>query len=186
MAAKRSINRKAIQEIAQRELAAGKTREAIIEELSEQYYDKKTLESYVGSVPDPDLRARYNTANTLLFVLLLSTALLKLLLVLSLALQSGKSPLLFLLVPILPLINIWLAIEVRKARGYIYWPVFVLALLGLSNSFRDMSSSGIETTIEIALLVTIAGLSLYIVHKMFPHLRFGRPVPQASTKAVKQ
>ncbi len=174
MTTKRSINKKEISEITGRELAAGKSRESILEELAEQYYDKKTLANYVGSVPTPELRERYRTANTVLFVLILTAALLKTGVVVALVVLNGKSPFLLLLAPVLPIINIWLAVEVKNTRGYSYWMVIMLAALGITDSFRVTVSYEPVMIAEIVLLAAIGGLGVYIARKMFPHLRFGR------------
>ena len=174
MAAKRSIDRKDVIATAQRELAAGKSREEILDELSERYFDRKTLAGYVGDVPDPELKEQYRTANTVLAGLLVVSAVFK---VLSLwALASGRSPLLLLVLTlIVPAMSVWLVAAVWKMQGYIYRFLAVLALLGIVHSIRITSSATIEMAMEIALLAAIAGTSWYVGTKMFPHLRFGRP-----------
>jgi hypothetical protein len=174
MSTKRSIVKKDVLAFIETELAAGKTKSDIFEELSARYFDQKTLAQYVASAPDPVLKERYHTANTILFVLLIVTAVTKI--VIGGVLVAERSPAFLLLVLLFPLVNIWLAVEVRKKRGYIYWIVCMIACLGITRSLGDSILYGVLALADVLLLLGIGGLSLYIGIKMFPKLRFGRPV----------
>lgn len=177
MSTKRSIVKKEVRAFIESELEAGKTKSEIFTELSARYFDSKTLAHYVASVPDPVLRERYNTANTILFVLLIVTAIIK---IVSAGMFLGnRTPVLLVLLIFVPLINIWLAVEVKNRRGYIYWTVVTLAFMGLLHSLTNIAVHGAWALAEIILLISIIGLSLYVGTKMFPKLRFGLPVKDA-------
>lgn len=176
---KRSIVKKEVRAFIENELEAGKTKSEIFEDLSARYFDSKTLAQCVAGVPDPDLKQRYKSANTLLFVLLILSGIFKVILVVAMIVQTTRSPLLFLLSALVPLVNIWLAVEVKNRRGYIYWVIVALAFMGMMRSLEGVFMYGAWVLVDITLLVAIAGLSWYVGTKMFPKLRFGQPVKDA-------
>lgn len=176
---KRSIVKKDVLTFVQNELEAGKTKSEIFEELSARYFDSKTLAQYVAGVPDPDLKQRYKSANTLLFVLLILAGIFKVMSVVAMIAETTRSPFVFLLSALVPLVNIWLAIEVKNRRGYIYWVIIALAFISMMRSLEGVLTHGAWVLVDITLLVAIAGLSWYVGTKMFPKLRFGQPVKDA-------
>lgn len=178
MATKTSINRKEVFAFTNAELAAGRSKQSIFEELSQKYFDSKRLATYIASVPNPELRERYKTANSILFVLLVIAAVGKIFLLASLLSVVSVYTVVFA-VP-LSFVTLWLAAEVRKMRGYIYRILVLLPLVEIGRSIEALVEQPWWGVGHIVLLLSIAGLSWFLSRRLFPTMGWGRVQQDAS------
>jgi hypothetical protein len=180
------MNKKEVFEIIKTSLNDGKSHEQIFKELTQSYHDKNMLVKLIAMFPTNERKEKYRRLNYVLFSFLILTAVLKVLTSLSLLLSI--SPYSLLLIFFIPLINVWLAIEVWKMRGYIYRIIGLLGISGiclsLQNSFPTEGSvnfSIIATQFLIIILIfgPIIFLGFYLGKKMFPN--YGLMGPKKDT-----
>lgn len=166
---KQSISgkRKEIQRRIENQLHQGKSRQEILEDLSKEYFDPSTLARFVATTADQATKVRYKALNTILLGLLGITILGKLTLGASLMSQSGGTA--FPLVMLLPLINIWLAVEVSKYRGYIYKILGLITIASLLQTIDKYGGEGVWLLADLGIGIAIAGLAFYLGNKMFPN-----------------
>jgi len=162
---KKELNKLAIQLIEQ-----GKTKQETFEELSSQYYESDTIARIIGSIPTLEIKQKFKTVNNILFLLLIVSAILKVVSVLPLILDTvtgGIAVMLFV-----PLINIFFAIQVKKMRGEIYLALGILATAGILKTLQSLIEVGPIALIDTAIVTAICILAFYIKSKAFPNFGF--------------
>jgi hypothetical protein len=163
---KKSLDRK----VAQRTIidcrANGKTDQEIYNELSQQYYDKKTVALLITGTVKDESRAKYKIYNNILLGLIGLTILFKVLAVFSLSLSEGQLWAL-LLIFIVPILNIYFFYEISRYNAPIYR---FCGLLTIASFFQAVGKAEnvIDIFISLALCAGISGLSFYLDSKMFP------------------
>ena len=177
---KKHISKKETLKFISQSIENGENKSEIFERLSSQYYDSDIIAKLTASFPDPELKTKYNGINTLLFILLIITAILKVIGVLPLILEKPGLGLIMIL--IVPILNIAFALEVKKTRGYIYRVLGMIAIAGIFKSLGQIGETGVWVLIDIVLLGMISGISFYIGSKMFPNYGFMGPKKDASGK----
>jgi hypothetical protein len=170
---KKSLNKKEAIKTIQDTIQVNTPRQEILNELSEQYYDKTTISVLIASTIDPQTKEKYTTLNNLLLGLLALTIIAKILV--GIVLFSSLSPFLIPIAFVLPILTIWFALEVSKFKGYIYNILGMLAIASIFNSIGNIGESGIYGIIDVVLVITICGLSFYLGNKMFPNYGFFGP-----------
>lgn len=164
---KKSLNKREAIKTIQDRMQVNTPRQEILNELSEQYYDKTSISVLIASTIDPQTKEKYKTLNNLLLGLLALTIIAKILV--GIVLFSTLSPLLIPIAFVLPILTIWFAIEVSKFKGYIYNILGMLAIASIFNSIGNIGESGIYGIIDVVLVTSICGLSFYLGKKMFPN-----------------
>ena len=164
---KKSINRKEIYKTIQTRLEDSVSREKILEELSEKYYDKKTISTLIASTPDPQTKEKFKVLNNLLLGLLILTIIIKILT--GIQILSTISMILIPVAFLIPFISIWFALEIYKYKGYIYNILGILAIASIFKIISEIGESGVYGIIDLLIGLSIAGLSFYLGKKMFPN-----------------
>ena len=170
---KKSLNKKEAIKIIQDRILKNVPRQEILNELSEQYYDKNKITALIASTIDPQTKEKYKILNNLLLGLLAVTIIAKILI--GIVLLSTLSPLLIPIAFALPIITIWFALEVSKFKGYIYNILGLLAIASIFNAISNIRESGIYGIIDVVIVIAICGLSFYLGNKMFPNYGFFGP-----------
>jgi hypothetical protein len=165
---KKSLNRKEANKTIQEKIAKGVSREQILNELCEQYYDKSSIAKLIASTPDPMKKEQYNKFNFALLAMLLMTILAKIWV--GITVLSTVSLFLIPLAFAFPLLYILFAFEVANFRGYIYRILGLIAIAGIFKILSDLNDSNIVfVLIDIVLSLIIAAIAFYIGHKVFPN-----------------
>lgn len=174
---KKSINPKEIQRIIQEKIQANIPRKEILNELSEQYYDKNMISLMIASTVDPYLKVKYKSWNNILMGLLVLSIISKiidgvLLFSTYTSLMSSLTALTISFSIIIPLLFAVLIVEVSKFRGNIYNFVGGLAIAGIFQSISNIQELELYALISIVLCLIISVLSFYLKRKLFPHFSF--------------
>ncbi|MBL7973319.1 MAG: hypothetical protein JNJ85_00305 [Candidatus Kapabacteria bacterium] len=164
---KKSLNRKEVMNLINDRLKNGISRQVLLEELAEQYYDKKTIAMLIASTINPVTKEKYRTVNMILFSLLVLSIIIKILI--GIAQFSSISLYLIPIAFLTPILSILFASEVLKFRGYIYNILGIIAVASLLNTLSKMSDAGIYEVLDIVLIAAIIALSFYLGNKMFPN-----------------
>ena len=164
---KKSINKKEVNKTIKEKIDQGIPRIEILDELSELYFDKKTLSKLIASTPNPKRLKQYKLPNNILLGLLIITIISKILIGFSLFSQISIALTPFAI--FLPIINILFAFEVARFKGYIYNILGIISIASILNMLGEISDHGIYGTIDIIIGLLIAGLAFYIGNKMFPN-----------------
>ena len=142
-------------------------KQMILDKLKKEYFDEQTLSKFIASVTNRQSKAKYKYLNNILLGLLIFTALLKILLGISLVLKA--SILLFPLVILLPILNLWFAYEISHYRGYIYRIVGLFGVIGILRMLTNNDSDTGWMYFDLAIGATITVLSLYLGKEMYPN-----------------
>jgi hypothetical protein len=164
---KKSINKKEVAKVIETRLQENIPRKEILTELSEQYFDKKTISILIASTADNQTKEKFKTLNNILLGLLILTIVLKI--IVGITLLSSISLFLVPIAFLLPIISIWFAVEVSKFKGYIYNLLGLLAFASIFKALGDMGEAGFFGLIDILIVVAIAGFSFYLGKKVFPN-----------------
>ena len=164
---KKSINKKEVNKSIQEKVNQGISRTEILNELSEIYFDKKTLSLLIAAIPDPTRKEKYKLLNNVLLGLLLVTIFSKIIVGFSLLAQVsiGLTPFAILM----PIINIYFALEVSKYKGYIYNILGLLTIAGILNTMTQLNESGLYGIADLIFGLLIAGLAFYLGNILFPN-----------------
>jgi hypothetical protein len=155
------MNKKVVLKEIEESLRNGRSKKDIFEELSRTYPEEKRVVTILGTFPTYERKERYKLLNTALFSLVLLTGIEKMLSFFTLPVAS--IPFAWLLIFILPVLNVCVAVGVWKTRSYIYTLIGALALGGIAKV--GQSGGGI---VDMAFLGVMSILSFYISRKMFP------------------
>lgn len=178
MTDKKHIPKKEMVKLITEGIENGETKNEVFDRLSSEYHDSTLIAKFIAFFPDKELKEKYKQWNQVLFILLVITSLLKVVGVLPLLLELPALGVLLLLV--VPILNIWYAIELRKTRAYIYPSLGLLAIAAIFKSLREVDETGVWGVIDMVLLGILSGLSFFIGKKMFPNFRFYGPKKDAS------
>jgi len=175
---KKSINKKEVIKVIGEKVNQGVSRTEILNELSEKYFDKKTLSMLIAATPDPTRIEKYKLLNNILLGLIFITIISKILL--GLFIFSQVSIALIPLAFLFPILNILFAFEVSRYKGYIYNILGIITLAGIFNMLGKMGENGVFGIIDIIIGLLIAGLAFYVGNKMFPN--YGLIGPKKNSK----
>ncbi len=163
---KKSIDRKAAQKFIIDSRDNGKTDQEIYNELSQQYFDKKSVALLIAGTVTKENKNKYKIYNNILLGLLGLAILLRILLVFSLTIQTGQLWTL-LLVFIVPLFAAYFAYEIARYNAPIYRFCGLMTIVGFMQTIGK-SEGGSDILINLVFAGAIAGLSFYLDSKMFP------------------
>mgnify|MGYP003582726411 FL=1 len=163
---KKSLDRKAAQKFIVDSRDNGKADQEIYNELSEQYYDKKSVALLITGTVTKENKKKYKVYNNILLGLLGLSILFKLLTVFSLTIQTGQLWTL-LLVLIVPLFAGYFMYEIARYNGPIYRFCGMLTIAGFLQTIGK-AENGTDILINIIFAGAVAGLSFYLDSKMFP------------------
>lgn len=149
----------------------GKMDQAIYNDLSPHYSDKKNLALLITGTATKEDRLKYKGYNYLLLGLLSAVALLRIMDSLYLVSAGEFSGFLVSLVGwLLPALFIY---GIAQYSGPVYRFCGIMAVLGLLPAIaRQNDFTGI--LLNVVPLAAIAGLCFYLDRKMFPHFRPGK------------
>lgn len=170
---KKSINTKEVNGLIETRLNEGKPRNEILDELSETYFDKKTLATLIAMTPVIERKKKYKLFNDILLGLLILTIIIKVLIgVLLLANVSIFAiPFAFLM----PIMAIIFAFEVSRLKAYIYRILGFMAIVSVGDSLLNLENFNYWFLLDISIGVGIIFLAFYIGNQMFPNYGFSRP-----------
>ena len=162
------------------EIRAGKPRQQLLQELSEEYMSKETLAHYIASVLPPEDSPKFTQKNNVLFYLILCfgiyQSILKVLFLLSTNLDASKKWLLIPLAFIQPIVIFYLAYMVRKKDGVIYALIVLFGIMGIGQLARHEVYANTFNFVSflIHVLWILAGMFLAnsISKQYFPHMRW--------------
>lgn len=163
---KKSLDRKAAQKFIVDNRNNGKSDQDIYNELSQQYYDKKTIALLITGTVTTENKNKYIIYNNILVGLLGISILLKLLSVFILTIQTGQLWTL-LLVLIVPLFAAYFMFEIARYNGPIYRICGWLTIAGFIQTIGK-TEDGTEILLNVIFACAVAGLSFYLDSKMFP------------------
>ena len=172
------MNNKEIYREIEVQINQGRSKQEVFESFRKIVNHDDTLAKMVGSLPDKKLSIKYGKLNYILFLILLFTALIKVLLAIPLVLSIAISAIPLLLV--IPLLNLYFAVKVYKKRGYIYGCLGFIAISGIFQAIGNIKSMNIMTIINVLLMGIISALSFYLGKKMFPNYNFFGPKKNAN------
>jgi hypothetical protein len=164
---KKALDRKKIQAIVEDEINSGKPKSQILNELSDKYYDKKTLATIIASTVGEETKEEYKLLNNILLGLLLSIIIFKI--GIGLFALSNISIFLSPLALLFPFLTILFAVEVAKFRGHAYRLIVLLSAVGVLQALANISKAGLWVLVDIIIAIIIGALSFYLGKKMFPH-----------------
>lgn len=162
---KTSLDKKAARQFVIDSREKGLTDQEIYSELSQRYYDKKSIAFLITSIVTPANRERYRVLNYVLAAFLALVVLSRSLLVVDMALHRGAWFL--LLLGIVPLFAAIFAIGITRYNAVVYRVCGYMAVFGLLRSLPDIGSN-VWFAVELFITAVIAGLSLYLGAKLFP------------------
>jgi hypothetical protein len=177
MTENKNITKKELLQLVADRLKEGISKQELFDELTESLSSgnlhKDSIPKTIALFPDARLKIKFHKSNTLLFILLLLTAVLKVIGGVQLLMDLQFIGLILLL--LLPLLNIWFAFEVKKHRAYIYKIVGIMALAGVFSSLGNFDTSGIWVIVDVILLGTISFLGFRLGKRMFPNYKLSGP-----------
>ena len=145
----------------------GKLNQEIYAELSNQYFDKKSIALLIKGTPTLENLKKYKAYNFILIGLLGITALLKALTVFNMVMGEGPVWEL-LLIFIVPVLNFYFIYEIARFNPTVYRSCGALTILGFVQSIGKFDSNA-DAFISFALCAAIAGLSYFLYYNLFPN-----------------
>lgn len=164
---KKSLDRKAAQKFIVDSRDNGKADQEIYNELSQQYYDKKSVALIITGTVTTENKSKYKVYNNILLGLLGLSILFKLLTVFSLTIQTGQLWTLFLVL-VVPLFAGYFMYEIARYNGPIYRFCGMLTIAGFLQTISK-AENGTDILINVIFAGAVAGLSFYLDSKMFPN-----------------
>ncbi|MCX6231397.1 MAG: hypothetical protein NTZ33_07630 [Bacteroidetes bacterium] len=164
---KKSLDRKATQKFIKENREIGKSDQEIYYELTEQYYDKKSVALLITATATKEDKAKYNIYNNILLVILVIVIMLKVLSVFSLTLETG-TPWTLLLVFIVPLFAGYFAYEIARYNAPVYRFCGIMTIVGFVQSIGK-SVNITDILLNIFFTAAIVGLSFFLDYYLFPN-----------------
>ena len=146
-------------------LKQGYSRKNIVRQLKDKTDSSKLL-FHINNIPEPSDKARFLLVNMLLLGLLAFITARKV----ALAFSFGGFDIYSLLSLVVPVINIYIFMEISKFRRIGYQFLSILSVLSLINPEN-------QHVPEVVVLPVMAALSAFLYFKMFPRKRFLREIP---------
>jgi hypothetical protein len=164
---KKSLERKAAQKYIIESRDNGKSDQEIYNNLSEHYYEKKSIATLILETVTSENKKKYKTYNNVLMGLLLLTILFRLYMVFSLTIQSGELWILLfaLFVPILAGYFIY---EISNYQKHIYRICGIMTALSFWQNMRKLDNTA-DVLTNVIFTFAIFALSFYLDNKMFPN-----------------
>lgn len=163
-------SKSALQKAAMADVRAGKPRQEVFAAYQAQVNPQKHLAFSIASVADPERRKKGETANNILFWLLIFAAATKALMALGMFATSVVGGLVMLALGLF--VPIAFAIAVRKFDGQVYPFLMLLAALGALRALMLMTEQGPWMLIDAALLALIAFLAYRVQRIVFPNVNW--------------
>lgn len=163
---KKSINKKEVQEFITLGRLSGKTEQEIYYELSQEYFDKKSIALLITGTVTEKNKSKYQIYNNVLIGILGFSALSNMLFVANLA-QDAKSPWLLIFVFLAPLFSIIFIYQMIQYNASIYRLCGILTALNFFQTATKLESST-EIIISLVFTAIVVGLSFFLDSKMFP------------------
>jgi len=163
---KKSLDRKNAHKFIVESRENGKTNQEIYNELSQQYFDRKSVALMITGTVTTENKNRYKVYNNILLGLLAVSIIFKLLIVFNLTIQTGE-PWMYLLILIVPLFSGYFMYEIARYNGPIYRMCGLLTIAGFLQTIGK-SDNSTDVLISIVFAGSVAGLSFYLDSKMFP------------------
>lgn len=175
---KRDITKNELLKLVEVQLNKGVSKKELYEEITTLYstslLDENSIPKTIAYFPDYDLKLKYKQHNMVLYLLLLLTAVFKVIVAIPALFELQALGIISLV--FLPFVNIWLALEVVKTRAYVYGIIGVLAIAGMFNSITYIASSGWWVLIDVIMMGVISYLGFMLSKKMFPNYQFSGPI----------
>ena len=175
---KKSINKKEVIKVIGEKVNQGVSRAEILNELSEIYFDRKSLSILIAATPDPTKIEKYKLLNNILLGLIFITIISKILL--EFFIFSQVSIALTLGAFLFPILNFMFAFEVSKYKGYIYNILGMITVAGIFNVLGKINENIFFGVVDIMIGILIAGLAFYLGNKIFPN--YGLVGPKKDSK----
>lgn len=147
---------------------AGLTDQAIYHELSEIYFDKKSIALLITGTATKENLHKYKRINQVLVGLLILAVILRCLIVIQIALTIEQWWALLLLF-VVPAFAAYFAYEIARYNAPIYRFCAILTVLGFVQSIGKLE--GTDIPINLLFAAAIAGLSMYLDQKLFPDFK---------------
>jgi predicted neutral ceramidase superfamily lipid hydrolase len=163
---KKSLDRKSAQKFIIDSRTNQKTDQEIYNELSQLYYDKKSLALIITGTVKPENKNKYKLYNNILLGLLCLVIISRLILVFNLTIETGQ-PLMLLLAFIVPLFSAYFAYEIARYNAPVYRICGIMTIVGFIQTVGKLEG-GTDILISLIFTSLIAGLSFYLDSKMFP------------------
>tara|TARA_B100000767_G_C19509362_1_gene427672 strand:- start:74 stop:625 length:552 start_codon:yes stop_codon:yes gene_type:complete len=170
MSTKKHASNKELNKLANQLINSGKSKKDVFNELSEQYYESDTIAKIIGSIANQETKKKFKAINNTLFFLLILSAILKVASVMPLLTDTISGGIIVML--LVPLINIFFAIQVKKMRGEIYLALGLLAAAGIFKSLQSVFEVGAIALIDTLIITGICIITFYIKAKAFPNFGF--------------
>jgi hypothetical protein len=150
---------------------SGKTDQEIYHELSQKFYDKKTIALLIAGTVTAEKKGKYKMYNNVLLVLIGVFVLFKA--VATFNSIEGTNDLWFFLVStiVIFLLAGYIMYEIARYNGPIYRVCGLFTILILLQSIMN-TESVFEFLINVLIFTAIACLSFYLDRKMFPNYRY--------------
>lgn len=164
---KKSLDRKAAKQFIVSNRDNGKTDQEIYHELTEQYFDKKSIALLIHETITKENKNKYRIYNNILIGILILLALYKLLVVFYLTKESGELwVLLFAL--FIPLLSFYVIYEIWNYNKPIYKFCGIMSGLSFLQNMRKIETKE-ELLFNVVVIGTIVALSFFLDYKMFPN-----------------
>jgi hypothetical protein len=163
---KKSLDTKTAQKFIVESRDKGIADQDIYNELSLQYYDKKSIALLITGTVTTENKNKYKIYNNILLGLLGLVILLRILRVLSLTIETGQLwTLLFVL--IVPFFTAFFVYEIARYNASIYRLCGIFTILGSLQTITKLDGAA-DILITLAITGSIAGLSFFLDSEMFP------------------
>ena len=146
-------------------LKSGKSRKKIARLLKDKVEHGKLL-FYLNNIPNPEDKARYLILNMFLSGLLAFVTARKV----ALAFSFGGFDIYTLMALVVPVINIYIFMEISRFRRIGYQFLAVLSVLSMINPENHHVP-------EVVILPIMAGISAFLYFKMFPKRQLLKEIP---------
>lgn len=160
------MNSRQIKKLVKQKIEEGKSRTDVVAEIREETKaDLEKIAKITKLFIPLQSRTKYNGLNTTLGILLVVTALIKLLAIFSLFVDANKGVLIFALL-VGPAINVAMAVGVFKYSQSIYNVIIALSALGVVRSIGKIESFDAYVIFDYGLIAVIMGLSGFLAYKL--------------------
>ncbi|MDP4209467.1 MAG: hypothetical protein Q8928_11705 [Bacteroidota bacterium] len=164
---KKSLEKKFVKQFILEGRNCGKTDQEIYNELTEQYYDKKSIVLLITGTATKEDKAKYKSYNNILLGVLGLIILLKILMVFSLTVETGELWTL-LFVFLVPIFSGYFMFEIARYNAPIYRACGILAIAGFLQTVGKLEG-GVDILLNVFFAGLVCGLSFYLDNKLFPN-----------------
>lgn len=157
-------------------LKSGKTKRDVFQDLRHTCSNEKELAGLLAQIPDFELRKRYKRFNKFLVGMMIFTAMLKMISGLGLILEISVKALPLLL--LFPLLNIYLAVEISRYKGWAYLVTACLSFLAMGKVMPEDGLGSLDAIslffwgVSVAVFLCVMVLSFFLWRKLCPTVGF--------------